>query len=123
MSINLAGKFLRRMAPAQSHDGRREFQRAADNLDEAERLRVENAEQRSHIGRADAREERVRLLENEIERLKENWARALLARDKVQGREALRRMLEWYDIHDGLADDYGELFIVKDARKALDDTN
>jgi hypothetical protein len=48
------------------------------------------------------------------------WARMLLARDAVQGREVLRRMVvEFYEEHDGKASDFGELWIVKDARAAL----
>jgi hypothetical protein len=50
----------------------------------------------------------------------DNWAMMLVQRDDVQGPEALRRMIEWYDEHDGKADDFGELLIVKDARRALD---
>lgn len=37
-NINLAGAFLRRMAPTQSHEGRRAFQRAADVLDNSDAL-------------------------------------------------------------------------------------
>jgi hypothetical protein len=48
-----------------------------------------------------------------------DWAKALLARDGVQGRQVLERMIEWYEQNDGKADDFGELWIVKDAREAL----
>jgi hypothetical protein len=47
------------------------------------------------------------------------WAELLVKRDGVQGAEVLRRMIAWYEEHDGKADDFGELFIVKDARRAL----
>jgi hypothetical protein len=47
------------------------------------------------------------------------WARMLLARDDVQGREVLRRMVEFYEQYDSKAWDFGELWIVKDARAAL----
>jgi hypothetical protein len=50
----------------------------------------------------------------------EAWAHMLLARDAVQGREVLRRMVEFYDEHDGRAWDFGELLIVEDARAALE---
>lgn len=50
----------------------------------------------------------------------EPWAKMLIKRDGVQGRAALERMVKWYEEHDGKADDFGELIIVKDARAALD---
>lgn len=48
-----------------------------------------------------------------------NWATELLNRDAVQGVATLQRLIVWYAEHDGKADDFGELFIVKDARAAL----
>jgi hypothetical protein len=50
-----------------------------------------------------------------------DWARMLIARDGVQGPEALRRMIAWYEENDGKADDFGEFWIVKDARVALEE--
>jgi hypothetical protein len=47
------------------------------------------------------------------------WARLLLERDNVQGRKVLERMIEYYEEHDGKADDFGRLFIVTDALAAL----
>jgi hypothetical protein len=49
----------------------------------------------------------------------QDWARLLLARDDVQGRKVLERMLAYYEEHDGKADDFGRLFIVIDASIAL----
>jgi Sigma-70, region 4 len=50
-----------------------------------------------------------------------NWANLLLERDNVQGRAALERFVQWYEENDGNSDDFGELFIVKDAKAALAD--
>jgi hypothetical protein len=49
-----------------------------------------------------------------------DWAKLLLARDDVQGRATLERMIEWYEQNDSKAWDSGELFIVKDARAVLE---
>jgi hypothetical protein len=48
------------------------------------------------------------------------WARMLIDRDKVQGPGVLRRMIAFYEEHDDRAWDFGELWIVKDARSALE---
>lgn len=48
------------------------------------------------------------------------WAKLLLQRDGEQGRRVLERMVAWYNEHDGRADDFGEFFIVKDAKRALE---
>lgn len=47
------------------------------------------------------------------------WAELLLERDNVQGRRTLERMVEFYEQNDGKADDFGRLFIVTDALRAL----
>src|SRR4051812_10420495 len=49
-----------------------------------------------------------------------SWARLLIARDDVQGPEVLKRMIEYYEEHDGNAWDFGRLNIVADAQAALD---
>jgi hypothetical protein len=51
------------------------------------------------------------------------WADDLLRRDNVQGRKTLERMVAFYEENDGRADDFGELWIVKDARSALEATS
>lgn len=48
------------------------------------------------------------------------WAELLIERDEVQGPEVLRRMIKWYEENDGKADDFGSLFIVGDAQRALE---
>lgn len=64
-------------------------------------------------------------VENLIEKIEElrtvhsNWALMLLARDDVQGRKVLERMIAYYEQHDGKADDFGRLNIVIDASIAL----
>lgn len=47
------------------------------------------------------------------------WARSLIERDSFQGPLVLERMVKFYEENDGGAFDFGELFIVKDARAAL----
>jgi hypothetical protein len=42
-------------------------------------------------------------------------------RDNVQGRESLKRLVAFYEEHDGKADDFGRLNIVMDALLALDE--
>jgi hypothetical protein len=46
----------------------------------------------------------------------------LIVRDGVQGPAALQLLIEWYEEHDSKAWDFGELYIVKDARAALAET-
>lgn len=49
-----------------------------------------------------------------------DWAKMLLARDKDHGPQVLERLIAYYEEHDGRADDFGRLWIVKDAQSALD---
>jgi hypothetical protein len=49
-----------------------------------------------------------------------NWARLLIERDSVWGPKVLDCMVKWFEEHDGKADDFGRLYIVTDAQKALD---
>jgi hypothetical protein len=58
--------------------------------------------------------------EGEAERpMAAEWARLLLERDSVHGRATLERMVQWHEEHDHRAWDFGELWIVEDARRAL----
>jgi hypothetical protein len=49
------------------------------------------------------------------------WAKLLLERDALQGRQVLERMVAYYQEHDGNADDFGRLKIVADAENALEE--
>jgi hypothetical protein len=49
-----------------------------------------------------------------------SWARLLIARDDVQGPNALKLIIDYYAEHDGRANDFGRLNIVIDAQDALD---
>lgn len=49
----------------------------------------------------------------------DRWAFELIDRDDVWGRKMLQLIIDWFEENDGKADDFGEKFIVKDARHAL----
>jgi hypothetical protein len=98
------------MQPAQSNSAREAARLVA--LDEFERIR--NGEP---VGDPYARVARIL---SAFSVGSWDWATLLIERDDTEGPKVLRRMVEWYEEHDGRADDFGRLRIVIDAQRALD---